>query len=39
LSLRASYCFSFLTFADFDGMDASSVGTVLQGASPAWTVA
>jgi hypothetical protein len=23
LSLSASYCFSFFTFADFDGMDAS----------------
>jgi hypothetical protein len=34
--LRASYCFSFLTFADFDGMDASSVGTVLRSGCPAW---
>jgi hypothetical protein len=39
LSLRASYCFSFLTFADFDGMDTSSVGTVLSDGCPAWTVA
>jgi hypothetical protein len=39
LSLRASYCFSFFTFADFDGMGTSPVGTVRRGASPAWTVA
>jgi hypothetical protein len=39
LSLRASYCFSFFTFADLDGMRTSSVGTVLRDASPAWTVA
>jgi hypothetical protein len=39
LSFSASYCFSFFTFADLDGMRTSSVGTVHRDVSPAWTVA
>jgi hypothetical protein len=37
--LRASYCFSFFTFADLDGMRASSVGMVLREDFPSLTVA